>query len=79
MCKSLHYGRLTRTGFADEYGVVLCAAAEYLQHTTYFLVSTNHGIEFAVLGILYQVAGEAVEGFLLVLLIVHVVLHNCMC
>ena len=77
VCQALHDGGLARTGFANEDGVVLCAAAQYLQHTTDFLVPTNHGVQFAVLGILDQVACKAVESLLLVLLIVHIVLHNC--
>ena len=60
-CQSLDDGCLAGTWLANEYGVVLSAPRQYLQHTAYLVVATYHGVEFSlpcqvnqVLGILVQ-------------------------
>ena len=50
LCEPVDYGGLTRTRFADKYGVVFGTTAEYLQYTPYFVVSTDYGVELAVAG-----------------------------
>ena len=60
--QALGYGRFTHTGLADEDGVVLCPAAEDLQHAAYLLVTSYHGVQLASLRQLVQVLGILVQG-----------------
>ncbi len=62
LCQSFGNGGLTDTGFADEDGVVLGAAAEDLQHAADLLVAPDDGVELAGLGQLVEVLGVLVQG-----------------
>ena len=58
----LHDGGLASAWLADEDGVVLGAAGEYLEHAAYLLVPPHHGIQLALAGVLYQVPGVFAQG-----------------
>ena len=57
----LHDGRLSRSRFAYQYGVVLRASAQNLQHTAYFLVASNDGVQLSRTGGFVQVDGILAE------------------
>ena len=60
--QALHNGRLSYTGLADQYGVVLCPAGEHLDHTADLGVAANHGIDLALPGALGEVDAVLAEG-----------------
>ena len=60
--QSLHDGGLAGARLADEDGVVLGAAGEYLQHAAYLLVTSYHGVQLALPGVLHQVPGVLAKG-----------------
>ena len=64
--QSFDDGRLTRTGFTDEYRVVLRAAAQDLQHTTNLIVTANDGVELTMTGQLHQVLGVLLQRLVVV-------------
>ena len=59
---------LADAGLADEAGVVLGAAREYLYHARYFLVSADYAVELTVSGFLREVGAVAPEELELLLL-----------
>ena len=59
--KAFSYSRLTNTGFADQYGVILFPAAEDLCNTFQFILSSHNGIETAFLGCTCNITSEIVE------------------
>ena len=67
VCQTLGDSRLTYTGLADKDGVVLSPAAENLQHTPDFLVTTDNGVKLAGLSQLIEVLGVLVQGVVSVL------------
>ena len=73
LSQTFHDGRLTRTRLTYQDRIVLGAARENLQHAAYLLVTANHRIEFALAGILYQVAG--ILGECLVVVVCALALH----
>ena len=58
---------LADAGLADQDGVVLGAPAQHLDHAADLVVAADHRVELALLGGLGQVAAEALEGCLLLL------------
>ena len=60
--------RLADAGLADQDGVVLGATREHLDHPADLIVAPDHGVELALLGNLGQIAPEALERALLLLL-----------
>src|SRR5262249_11281935 len=66
---ALHDRRLADAGVADQDGVVLGASREHLDHAADLLVAPDHGVELALLGRLGEVAAEALERPLLLLLL----------
>ena len=60
-------GRFARAGLANEYGIVLGAAREYLQHAAYLVVAAYHGVELARAGLLDEVLGILREALVVVL------------
>jgi hypothetical protein len=63
--KAFHHRRLAHTGFAHQDGVVLATAHQDVHHLTDLVVATNDGVHLAAAGLLGQIGGEALEGFLL--------------
>jgi hypothetical protein len=59
--EALDDGGFADTGFADEDGVVLGAAAENLDHALDLLVAADHGVELVFLGELGKVAAEGAQ------------------
>ena len=57
----LHNGTLAHTGFADEDGIVLLAATQYLLHTLYLLFTADDRVHLARAGQLCEVGGEGIE------------------
>ena len=55
--QSLDDGRLARSRFTYQDGVVLGASAQYLQHAAYLVVAPDDGVELALPGQLHQVFG----------------------
>ena len=79
LCQALRNGGLACTRLADQYGVVLGPSTQDLQHTSDFLVTTNHGVELSLSGELTQVLGILVQCLLTLLLgvwIIHVCCHS---
>ena len=54
-CQSFYNGCLACTGLSDKYWVVLCAAAKYLEYSSYLLVSSDDGVELTILSTLHEV------------------------
>ncbi len=67
LCQALDDGGLPRAGFTDQDGVVLGAAAQDLQHTTYFVITAYDGVEFALAGTLVKVDGIFAQCLVLLL------------
>ncbi len=63
--EALGDGRLADAGLADEHGVVLRPPRKDLEHAADLLVAPDHGVDFAFAGELVEVAGVAVERFVL--------------
>lgn len=57
LCQAFDDGGFTRTGFADEDGVVFRAARENLQDAANLFVATDDGVQFTVAGFGDEVAG----------------------
>ena len=53
--QAFHDGGLTRTWFTDQNGVVLCTTAQDLQEPTDLIITTDHGVKFALTGEIDQV------------------------
>ena len=62
MSEALGDGSLAGSGLADEHGIVLGSAAEYLEHAAYFLVAADNGVELAGAGTLVEVDGVFGKG-----------------
>ncbi len=65
--EALHDGGLAHTRLADEHGIVLGAAAQYLNDATDLLVPADDRVELAPPGQLRQVAAVTLERLVLVL------------
>src|SRR6202790_4592681 len=59
--QTFYDGGLAYSGLADEYGIILGAAAENLYHALHFAVSADQRIELAIHGRLCQVAGKLTQ------------------
>ena len=77
MGQTLHDGSLAGARLTDEHGIVLGASGQNLQDTANLLVTTDHGVEFALAGLVHKIAGIELQGFLLLLLVVHWIHHSC--
>ena len=77
MGQTLHDGSLASARLTDEHGIVLGASGQNLQDAADLLVATDHGIEFALAGLVHKIAGIELQGFLLLLLVVHWIHHSC--
>ena len=65
-CQSLDNGGLTRTGFADEDGVVLRAPRENLEHAANLIVTADDGVELALSGEIHEVLGILLQRLIVV-------------
>ncbi len=60
--KALHDRCFADAGLADDDGIVLGPAGEYLEHPVDLVLPADHGVELAALGKLGEVPAELVEG-----------------
>ncbi len=59
--EALHHGGLADTGFADQNGIVLTPAGENIDHLADLGIARQHGIHFALAGVLGQIDGVLIE------------------
>ena len=59
--EALDYGGLADAGFADQNGVVLTPAGENIDHLADLGIARQHGVHFALAGVLGQVDGVLIE------------------
>ena len=69
--QALHYGSLAHARLTDEDRVVLGASAQDLQHPTNLIISSDDGVEFALLRTLAEVDCKLLQ-VLCLFLIVHI-------
>ena len=60
---TLGYGRLADTRLAHQYRIVLSTPAEYLQYSSYLLITAYHRIEFALRRPLIEIDSEPAQIF----------------
>ena len=73
LCQSLHDGCLTSSRFTYKNRIVLCASRKNLQHTSYFVVTAYHRVQFSGACVLHQVLG--IFGKTLVVVVCRLALH----